>query len=156
MAGSGFFWQIFYLFFYYYFINAIISTLHISSLYWCLHWYLECSYILLYSDVFLPSWKKSTLFTTPNVSPPTVFDLGGWNGHHFVENWGAETVTYHFLNIRSLSSKNMQHKKKVIFWRKKKLFASQMFIIEKFEKMVCEAVRLVMTNEIKWSHLFYL
>ena len=37
-----------------------------------------------------------------------------------------------FLNIRSLSSKNMQHKKNaknVIFWKK-----NQMFIIQKFEK----------------------
>ena len=57
---------------------------------------------------------KSTLFATPNVSPPTVFYLGGWNGHHFVGNWVAETVTYHFFNIISLSSKNMQHKKKNI------------------------------------------
>ena len=58
---------------------------------------------------------KSTLFATPNVSPPTVFDLGGWNWHHFVGNWVAETVTYHFFNIQSLSvkacntKKNMQH-----------------------------------------------
>ena len=53
---------------------------------------------------------KSTLFATPNVFPPTVFDLGGWNGHHFEGNWVAETVTYHFFNNQSLSSKNMQHK----------------------------------------------
>ena len=51
--------------------------------------------------------QKSTLFATPNVSPPTVFDLGGWNGHHFVGNWVAETITHHFLNIWSPSSKNM-------------------------------------------------
>ena len=55
---------------------------------------------------------KSTLFATLNISPPIVFDLGGWNGHHFVGNWVAETVTCHFFNIQSLSSKNMQHKKK--------------------------------------------
>ena len=51
----------------------------------------------------------------------------------------------------------MQQKKNaknVIFWRKKKSFASQMFIIQKFKKMVCEAVRLVMVNEIKSSNLF--
>ena len=55
---------------------------------------------------------KSTLLVIPNLSPPTVFDLGGWNGHHFVGNWVAETVTYHFFNIQSLSSKNMQTQKK--------------------------------------------
>ena len=77
--------------FFYYFINAIISTLHISSFYCCLQWYLAHSYILLYFDVFLASWK-STLLATKNISPPTVFDLGGWNGHHFVGNWVAETV----------------------------------------------------------------
>ena len=108
--------------FYYYFINTIISTLHINSLYCCLDWYLAHSYIWLYFDVFSPL-LKSTLLATKNASPPTVFDLGGWNGHHFVGNWAAKTVTYHFLNILSLSSKNMQHKKKytqnAIFWRKK-------------------------------------
>ena len=31
-----------------------------------------------------------------------------------------------------------------------------MFIIQKFEKTVYEAVRLVMVNEIKSSNLFYL
>ena len=63
--------------FFYYFINAIISTLHISSLYCCLDWYLAHSYILSYFDVFCPL-LKSTLLATKNVSPPTVFDLGGW------------------------------------------------------------------------------
>ena len=62
--------------FFYYFINAIISTLHISSLYCCLHLYLAHSYILLYFDVFSPL-LKSTLLATKNVSPLTVFDLGG-------------------------------------------------------------------------------
>ena len=88
-------------YYYYYFINAIISTLHVISLYCCLHWYLAHSYILLYFDVFSPL-LISTLLATKNESPPTVFDLGGWNGHHFVGNWVAETVTYHFLNIWSL------------------------------------------------------
>ena len=83
-------------FIFYYFINAIILTLYISSLYCCLHWYLAHSYILLYFDVFSPL-LKSTLFAIKNVSPPTVFDLGGWNGHHFVGNWVAETVKYHFF-----------------------------------------------------------
>ena len=55
---------------------------------------------------------KSKLFANPSVSPPIVFDLGGWNGHNFVGNWVAETVTYMFLDIWSLSSKTMQHKKK--------------------------------------------
>ena len=50
----------------------------------------------------------------------------------------------------------MQHKKKCDFQKKKNSFASQMFIIQKFEKMVCEAMRLVMVNEIKSSNLFYL
>ena len=54
----------------------------------------------------------------------------------------------------------MQHKKKTTkkfdFLKKKNSFASQMFIIQKFEKMVCGAVRLVMVNEIKSSNLFYL
>ena len=53
----------------------------------------------------------------------------------------------------------MQHKKKYaknVTFRKKKSFASQMFIIEKFEKMVREAVRLVMVNDIKSLDLFYL
>ena len=58
------------------------------------------------------SLLKSALFPTPNVSPPTVFDLGGWNRHYFVGNWVAEIVIYHFFNIRSISSKNMQHQKK--------------------------------------------
>ena len=52
---------------------------------------------------------KSTLLATKHVSPPTVFDLGGWNGDHFVGNWVAETDQSIFFNIRSLSSKNMQH-----------------------------------------------
>ena len=55
---------------------------------------------------------KSTLFATPNVSPPTVFDLGGWNGHHFIGNWVAKTVKYHFFNIWSRTSKNIRQKKK--------------------------------------------
>ena len=45
----------------------------------------------------------------------------------------------------------MQHKKyakNAIFGRKKS-FVSQMFIIKKFEKTVCEALRLVIVNEIK-------
>ena len=53
----------------------------------------------------------------------------------------------------------MQHKKicnKRDFFHKKISFASQMFIIQKFEKIECEAVRLVMVNEIKSSYLFYL
>ena len=137
----------------------IILTLHISSLYCCLDWYLAHSSFCYILTCFLPS-QKITLLATKNVFPPTVFDLGGWNWHHSVGNWVAETVTYHFFNIRSLSSKNMQHKRrnmqKMIFWRKKKSFASQMFIIEKFEKTVCQAVSLVMVNEIKSSNLFYL
>ena len=88
----------------------MISTLHISSLYCCFHWYLVHSYILLYFDVFSPL-LNSTLLATPNLSPPTVFDLEGWNGHHLVGNWVAENIAYRFFNIRSLSSKNMQHKK---------------------------------------------
>ena len=45
----------------------------------------------------------------------------------------------------------MQHKKKKLqkMWFKKNSFPSQMFIIQKFENMECEAVRLVMVNEIK-------
>ena len=42
------------------------------------------------------------------------------------------------------------------FLVEKKSFASQMFIIQKLKKTVCEAVRLVMANEIKSSNLFYL
>ena len=111
---------LFYFNFFYYFINAIISTLHISSLYYCLDWYLAHSYILLYFDVFFFTPEKYTLFNIPNLSPPTVFDLGGLNGHHFVGNWVVETVTYHFFNIRSLSSKNMQqHMQKMWFFEKK-------------------------------------
>ena len=81
---------------------------------------------------------NSTLLATQNVSP-TVFDLGGWNGHHVVGNWVAENIANRFFNIRSLSSKNMQHKKNaknMIFWRKKISCASQMFIIQKFKKNV--------------------
>ena len=152
--AKSFFFLIFY-----YFINAIISTLHIRSLYCCFHWYLAHSYILLYFDVFLHSWKSS-LLVTKNVSPPTVFDLGGWNRHHFIGNWVAEIVTYQFFYIRSLSTKYMQHKKinmqKMRVFEEKKSFAFQMFIIHKFEKTVCEAVRLVIVNEIKGSNLFYL
>ena len=120
-----------------YFINGIISTLHISSLYCCLHWYLAHSYIFFIFWYF-SHLLKSTPLATPKLSPPTVFDLGGWNEHHFVGNWVAETITYHFFNIQSLSSKNLQHKKKICkklnFLEKKNSFASQMFIIEKFEK----------------------
>ena len=132
--------------------------------------YISVVYIVVYIDIchtvtfcyilmcFSPL-LKIPLLATPKLSPPTVFELPGWNWHHFVGNWVAETVTYHFFNIRSLSSKNMQHKKKCKkcdFFKKKKSFASQMFIIEKFRKMVCKAVRLVMVNEIKSSNLFYL
>ena len=53
----------------------------------------------------------------------------------------------------------MQHKKKYekneIFVQKNS-FPSQMFIIQKFEKMECKSVHLVMVNEIKSSNLFYL
>ena len=45
---------------------------------------------------------------------------------------------------------------KIRFFEKKISFASQMFIIQKFEKTVCEAVYLVMINEIRSSNLFYL
>ena len=55
---------------------------------------------------------KSTLLATPNRSPTTVFDLWGWNGHHFVGNWVAETVTYHFFNIRLFPVKTCNTKKK--------------------------------------------
>ena len=98
---------------------------------------------------------KSTLSAIPNLSPPTVFDLGGWNGHHFVGNWVAETVTYLFFNIRSLSSKNMQHKKNAknaIFSKKKFICFSNVYYL-KIRKTACEAVRLVMVNEIKLSNL---
>ena len=54
----------------------------------------------------------------------------------------------------------MQHQKKNMqtmrFFEKKTSFASQMFIIQKFKKTVCEAVRLIMVNEIKSQNLFYL
>ena len=50
----------------------------------------------------------------------------------------------------------MPHKKKCDFLKKIISFASQMFIIQKFEKTVREAVCLVMVNEIKSSNLFYL
>ena len=107
--------------FFYYFINAIISTLYISSLYCCYIDIWHIVHFVIFSCVFLPSWKI-TLLATKNVSAPTVFDLGGWHRHHFVGNWVAETVTYHFLNIRSLSSKNMQHKRRNMkkMWFKKK------------------------------------
>ena len=51
--------------------------------------------------------------------------------------------------------KKLNIQKNMIFLRKKSSFASQMFIIQKFKQMVCEAVRRVMVNEIK-SNLFYL
>ena len=48
--------------------------------------YLTHSYSLLCFDVFPPSPLKITLLAIKNVSPPTVFDLGGQNRHHFVRN----------------------------------------------------------------------
>ena len=55
----SFFAESFFLFFYY-FINALISALHISSLYCCLHLYLAHSFILLYFDVFFSPPEQST------------------------------------------------------------------------------------------------
>ena len=48
----------------------------------------------------------------------------------------------------------MQHKKKMQKMRffEEKKNSSQMFIIQKFEKTVCEAVHPVMVNEIKSSN----
>ena len=82
-AGRGFLRPFF---FYYYFINAIILTLHISS------------FIVVYIDIWhivtvcyvlmcLSPPMKSTLLVTKNESTPPVFDLRGWNRHHFVRNW---------------------------------------------------------------------
>ena len=45
---------------------------------------------------------------------------------------------------------------KMLFFEKKNSFASQMFIIQKFKKMVGKAMRLIMVSEIKSSNLFYL
>ena len=42
---------------------------------------------------------KSIFLATKNVSPPTVFELGGWNTYHFVGNLIPYIVTYHFFNI---------------------------------------------------------
>ena len=53
----------------------------------------------------------------------------------------------------------MQHtqkREKLDYLYKKNSFASQMFIIQKFEKTVREAGSLVMVNQIKSSNLFYL
>ena len=156
--GDGFFWPNHSLFFYY-FINAIISTLHISSLSCCLYWHWHIVHFVIFWCVFLPSCKI-TLLATKNVSPPTVCDLGGWNGHHFVGNWVAETVTYHFLNIWSLSSKNMQHKRrnmqKMWFLKKKNFISFSNVYYWEIRKKVCQAVCLVMVNEIKLSNLFHL
>ena len=71
-AGSGFLLaKSFKKIFFYYFINAIISVYVVVYIdIW--HIVTFC-YILMCFSLLL----KSTLFTTPNVSPPTVFDLGG-------------------------------------------------------------------------------
>ena len=121
--------------FFYYFSNAIISTLHIISLYYCLHWYLIHSYSLLCFDVF-PLPLKSTLLATKIVSPPTVFDLGGWNRQHFVGNWIAETITYYFLIFNLFPVKTCNSKKKaknLIFWRKK-LICFRNFYLSEIQK----------------------
>ena len=83
-------------FFYYYFINAIMSTFHISSfivVYIDIWHIVTACYVLMCFSPLL----KSTFLATKNASPPTVFDLGGWNGHHFVGNWVAGTATGPFF-----------------------------------------------------------
>ena len=112
MAGDqeGIFESEFFIF--YYFIDATISTLHnrrFIVVYIDIWHIVTACYVLMCFSLLL----KSTFLATKNVSPPTVFDLGGWNIYHFVGNWIPYTVTYHFSNIRSLSSKNMQHKQKI-------------------------------------------
>ena len=118
-----------YFFIFYYFIDAIISTLHVSS------------FIFVYIDIWhiVTAWYvlmcfslslKSTFLATKNVSPPTVFDLGGWNRYHFVGNWIPYTVKYHFFNILSLSSKKRQHKEKIC--KKCKFFEKSFDLLFKF------------------------
>ena len=59
----------------------------------------------------------------------------------------------HFLNIQSLSRKNMQHKKKyaknVIFWKEKFICFSNVHYSEIQKKQAHDTVRLVIVNEIK-------
>ena len=134
-------------FIFYYFIDAIISTLHISSfivVYIDIWHIVTACYVLMCFSLPL----KSTFLASKNVSPPSFWSRR--MKHHFVGNWIPYTVTYHFFNIWSLSSKNMQHKQKICkkyeFLKKKIWIAFQIFIFQKFEKPVCDALLLFISS----------
>ena len=121
--------EFFFFFFFYYIIDAIISTLHISSfiVVYIEIWHIVTAcYVLMCFSLSL----KSTFLATKNVSPPTVFDLGGSNRYNFVGNWIPYTVTNHFFNIQSISSKNRQHKQKIC--KKCELFKKKFWFAFRF------------------------
>ena len=64
----------------------------------------------------------SLLLTARNVSSPTVFDLDGWNRHHFVGNLIAYTAKFSKKNIFHLFPKNSTKQQTIVYenvkWKK--------------------------------------
>ena len=118
IGGGGVPWENFWIWIFYFLLFHRCNNINITyqQFYCCLHWYLTHSYRLLYFDVFPFPWKVHfwplKMYLLPQFWGWYPFHLGGWNRYHFVGNLIPYTVTYHFLNIQSLSCKNMQHQQK--------------------------------------------
>ena len=116
-----------------------------------------CSYLCVLMCLSL--LMKSYLSDAINVSSPTVFDLDGWNTHHFVINLISHRVAYSKKLFSICLHKNKTHKqlkKTLKFGRNFFAFFSTFYFSKIIKKWVCYSVCLAFVNEIKSSILFYL
>ena len=81
--GSIYFFDIFL----YYFINVIIKT-YIGSFCCCVCYIFYIWFILMCFALLM----RSLLLATRNIFSRTIFDLDGWNTHHFVGNLIANSA----------------------------------------------------------------
>ena len=126
---GGDFWGQFFDYFFLFFHQCNNINITYQQFYCCLHWYLTHSYSLLCFDVFLPP-LKSTLLVTENVSRRRLWSF--WPSRlkqtSFCRKLNYLDRHIHFLNIRSLSSKNKQRKQKIC----KKCNLKKKYILLKF------------------------
>ena len=100
----------------------------------------------MFQCVFL-SPLKSTLLATKNLSPPAVFDLGGWN-RHFVWNWIAygprlSQTTFWIFDLFLVKTCNTNKKMcEYCIYKQKIWFVSQIFSLQKFTKSVCDGIAM--------------
>ena len=107
----------------YYFIYVIIKTYQQFFLLFTLY-ILHMVHIVFWC--IFPFSRKMTPSAARNVSSPPVFDLDGWNKHHFIGNWITLTVTVLIFPLFHLfPGKTTQHITKQIY--KNLQFAKQNF-----------------------------